>query len=423
MTKQATVMLKVTSEGGRTAEGSGFFAVEPGLVVTNAHVLGMLQSSSKPPTKVEVIVSSGSANELKLSGKVLGVDRGSDVAVLRVEGAGDTKLPAPLQFGKADDLVETQKVYVFGFPFGSELGKNITVSESSVSSLRTDTRGDLAQVQVNGGMHPGNSGWPVVNTQGQVIGVAVAGIRNTQIIFAVPVHKVKSLFDGSILDPKAGVLFRDKSEVRVPLRHNCLDPLRRIREVRVEVWAGRPAENRAVSPTEARPQPGDGPRQTHPLRYADGAATCDVVLPTLAPGQVAWVQPVVVIAAGEPARGAPRAFDAGLAVERVAADLNAKLAEQKERTVQLKASQSVILSTGKSKLALAQTAEVTILESFSSNPKGALVTVGFGVPKLTLEEDGRAPRATPDVVSLLQRIPPRFVVDETNRLHERPTPT
>src|SRR5262245_28721089 len=68
--KQATVMLKVTSEGGRTAEGSGFFAMEPGIVVTNAHVLGMLQTNSKPPTKVEVIVASGGANELKLSGKV-----------------------------------------------------------------------------------------------------------------------------------------------------------------------------------------------------------------------------------------------------------------------------------------------------------------------------------------------------------------
>src|SRR5262245_44171156 len=71
LVKQATVMLKVTSEGGRSAEGSGFFAVEPGIVVTNAHVLGMLQADSKPPTKVEVIVHSGGANEMKLSGKVL----------------------------------------------------------------------------------------------------------------------------------------------------------------------------------------------------------------------------------------------------------------------------------------------------------------------------------------------------------------
>lgn len=66
-------------------------------------------------------------------------------------------------------LTEVQRVYIFGFPKGSALGKEITVSESSVSSLRKDSEGSLSQIQVNGGMQPGNSGGPVVDAGGAVL--------------------------------------------------------------------------------------------------------------------------------------------------------------------------------------------------------------------------------------------------------------
>src|SRR5262249_31676912 len=64
--KNATVYLRVRTPTGQVAEGSGFFAVEPGLVVTNAHVLGMLQATSRTPEHVEVVAHSGEPNELKL---------------------------------------------------------------------------------------------------------------------------------------------------------------------------------------------------------------------------------------------------------------------------------------------------------------------------------------------------------------------
>ena len=68
----------------------------------------------------------------------------------------------------AKNLIETQQVHIFGFPFGNELGKKITVSSSSVSSLPTnETSGELEKIQVNGGMHPGNSGGPVRGHRGQ----------------------------------------------------------------------------------------------------------------------------------------------------------------------------------------------------------------------------------------------------------------
>ena len=132
--KQSTVYLRVTMPSGQVAEGSGFFAVEPRIVVTNAHVLGMLQASSKPPRQVEVTLHSGEPNQLKLTGEVLGVDRASDLAIVRVPpNAG---LPSPLQLENERKLIETQPVYIFGFPLGAQLGANITVSASTVSSLR-----------------------------------------------------------------------------------------------------------------------------------------------------------------------------------------------------------------------------------------------------------------------------------------------
>ncbi len=68
---------------------------------------------------------------------------------------------------------------------------------------------------------------------------------------------------------------------------------------------------------------------------------------------------------------------------------------------------------------MAHSSEIDLLESFSPNPKGALVTVGFGQPKLNIVENDKSAPAPAEVAALLQRIPPRFVVDESNRLRER----
>src|SRR5947208_1604732 len=78
-----------------------------------------------------------------------------------------------------EELKETQTVYVFGFPFGESLGKNITVSTTSVSSLRKNEFDRVSKIQVNGGMNPGNSGGPVIDATGRVVGVAVSGILGT----------------------------------------------------------------------------------------------------------------------------------------------------------------------------------------------------------------------------------------------------
>ena len=366
MVKKATVLLHVTDAQDQVAEGSGFFAIGQGIIVTNAHVVGMLYPHSKAPSKIDVVLHSGTDKETTLPGTLLGVDRTNDIAVLKVEG----NLPPPLLFGSTDDLVETQKVYIFGFPFGVELGKNITVSESSVSSLRTNAAGELTQIQVNGGMQPGNSGGPVVNSQGLVIGVSVAVIRNTQINFAIPGQIVRSLLAGNILESKSGQPYRASSQVHVPLHYDCLDAYQRIRTFDVDVWTGKPATKRSFSTKQAKTEPGDGPRHPVRLEYSKSVASGEVALPKPADGQVAWVQPVVTLPNGFKVWGVPQSFDPSDVIERVAADLNAKLTEQKQRSVHLKTSQTLVLYKGKSKFSVGQLANIDLVESFSPNPKG-----------------------------------------------------
>ncbi len=123
------------------------------------------------------------------------MDRDNDLAILRVDG-NKQDLPPPLPVDTSAGLTELQNVYIFGYPFGENLGKNITISSSAVSSIRKDTDGAVSQVQVNGGMHPGNSGGPIVDSRGVVIGVSVAIITGTQINFVVPGEKVLGLLRG-----------------------------------------------------------------------------------------------------------------------------------------------------------------------------------------------------------------------------------
>ena len=82
--KKATVYLSVRMGDGQKAEGSGFFSVEPGLIITNAHVIGMIQAKSLPPKQIDVVLNSGEPTELTTPGTLVGVDRISDLAVVRV---------------------------------------------------------------------------------------------------------------------------------------------------------------------------------------------------------------------------------------------------------------------------------------------------------------------------------------------------
>src|SRR5262249_28231193 len=157
-------------------------------------------------------------------------DRVNDLALVRVKLQDQ---PAPLKIKSASSLRETQAVYVFGFPLGNSLGKSVTISPSSVSSLRKQG-GVIIKGQVHGGMQPGNSGGPVVDAWGAVVGVSVSMVSNTQINFAVPADYIRFLAGGRLTDLTFGQPYREDNRLKVPVTLKVLDPLQRLDRVRID---------------------------------------------------------------------------------------------------------------------------------------------------------------------------------------------
>lgn len=283
--KRATAYLSVRRPDGG-GEGSGFACFEKGYIFTNAHVVGMTNPNSASPISVEVVMNSGEANERRFNGRVLAVDRSRDLAVIRITGAN---LPEPLPLVSSNTLQETQPVFVIGFPFGSSLGKNVTVSPSSISSLRREG-GALVRLQLAGGMNPGNSGGPVVDAEGRVVGVSVAGIANTGINFAVPADFVFGLFHGTASQMFGLTPTRAPDGVHMPVCIALFDPLNRIKQVSVDCWIGDTGPQRPGSTTPPKTQSGDGERRTHALTITARAAQGDLTLPPLPEGKTYWLQ-------------------------------------------------------------------------------------------------------------------------------------
>jgi tetratricopeptide (TPR) repeat protein len=158
-------MESANGEGGYL--GSGFF-VREGIVATNFHVV---KGSSKGFARVL-----GLKDEYPIAG-IVGIDRERDLVLLSVPGAKAPSLP----LGDSSQVAVGDEVYVVGNPKGLEG----TFSEGIVSAVRQV--GSNTLIQVTAPISPGSSGGPVLNSQGKVIGIAVATIKGGQNLnFAVP---------------------------------------------------------------------------------------------------------------------------------------------------------------------------------------------------------------------------------------------
>jgi S1-C subfamily serine protease len=254
--KAATVFIKVQfhGPGGRPlpATGSGFLLLvegTTGYVVTNHHVVEPPRPGFRREGDPTLVFWSGTRKERSATAEVLASDPSRDLALLRV--AGFDGLPKPLRLDQKIALVETLPVYVLGFPFGEALsgGKGnpaITVGKGSVSSLRENEAGEIAVVQIDGDLNPGNSGGPVVDRKGRLVGVAVAKVRATRIGMAVPPLELARLLEGRVggLSLKGTPAKKGGAELRAEAR--LIDPLKKIKSVSVLVLPA-PAE---------RPRPG-----------------------------------------------------------------------------------------------------------------------------------------------------------------------
>ncbi len=175
--------------GGGTATGSGFVIDHSGHVLTNAHVVDGAQ-------KIEVTLGNTDTSQ-PLSAQVVGKDDSTDVAVLKVSAPSDQL--HPLALGDSSQLQVGDPVVAIGNPFGLDR----TVTSGIVSALQREIKAPNGftinnVIQTDAAINPGNSGGPLIDSQGQVVGITSqiesnGGNGNVGIGFAVPIDTVRQV--------------------------------------------------------------------------------------------------------------------------------------------------------------------------------------------------------------------------------------
>jgi len=158
--------------------GSGFIMDKEGYILTNYHVVDGADS-------IKVKLAGGK----ELKGRIIGSDPKTDLALIKVDAVSELQ---PLKLGNSDDLKVGHWVIAVGSPFGLEQ----TVTAGIVSAKgRVIGSGPYDNfIQTDASINPGNSGGPLINMQGEVIGVNTAIIASGQGIgFAIPINMAKEI--------------------------------------------------------------------------------------------------------------------------------------------------------------------------------------------------------------------------------------
>lgn len=165
-----------------TSSGSGVIIDNKGHIVTNNHVVQNAQT-------LLVILSDGT----KLDAKLVGTDPLSDLAVLKVEGT----IPAAAAFGDSRALQPGQIAIAIGSPLGDFRG---TVTMGVISALNRQVGSMQGLIQTDAAINNGNSGGPLINSLGQVIGINTLVVRSTNegnvaegLGFAIPSNMVREI--------------------------------------------------------------------------------------------------------------------------------------------------------------------------------------------------------------------------------------
>ena len=195
-------------------QGSGVI-IDNGIVITNAHVVNQSE---------KLIV--GLQDGRKFSGKVLGQDALTDLAVIKLKGKG----PWPkASLGNSDDINVGDWAIAVGNPFGLENTVTLGIISNlnrNVSQLGIyDKKIDL--IQTDAAINPGNSGGPLLNSKGEVIGIntLIRSAPGAGLSFAIPINKVKAivkelLVSGKVIHPMIGISLinetsLDKNNIKV----------------------------------------------------------------------------------------------------------------------------------------------------------------------------------------------------------------
>lgn len=192
--------------------GTGFIVDANGWIVTNQHVVSDTKATYK------VVTSDGKSYDVTEITR----DDADDIAILRIDAKDLTVLP----FGDSDNLVAGQNVIAIGTPLGqyagsvtkgivSGLDRTVTANSSWFGSTEKTYEG---VIQTDAAVNPGNSGGPLLDGQGKVVGINFATTSGADSIsFALPINRVKSKVDeyrtyGKFIQPYMGVSYQMISE-------------------------------------------------------------------------------------------------------------------------------------------------------------------------------------------------------------------
>lgn len=186
----------------REGSGSGSVLDKSGMIVTNYHVIDGAKE-----------ISVSLFNGLSYPAVLVGQDPDTDIAVLKIEAPADQLIP--LNWGNSQSLRVGQKIYAIGNPFGLER----TMSTGMISSLNRQIpsrarRTMRALIQIDASLNQGNSGGPLLNTRGELIGMNTAIMSSSGdssgVGFAIPVSTLERIVpqlinSGRIIRPTIGI--------------------------------------------------------------------------------------------------------------------------------------------------------------------------------------------------------------------------
>ena len=219
----APSIVEITAASGSmpTSSGSGIILSEDGYIVTNAHVIYDSEYGCGEATAVEIRMSD---EETTYDAKVVAYDIETDLAVLKVDQTGLTAA----EFGDSDQCQVGDAVVAIGNPLGLELQNTVTCGIISALNRKvTINDKTMTLIQTDTAINNGNSGGPLINSSGQVVGinsakmsssVSSSGATIEGIGFAIPMTEAREIVDDLINygyvtgRPQLGISCQDVSE-------------------------------------------------------------------------------------------------------------------------------------------------------------------------------------------------------------------
>ena len=207
------------SDSQISSEGSGVIYKKEGkyaYLVTNTHVINGAK-------KVDILLADGN----KVPGEVVGSDVYSDIAVVRISA---DKAKAVAEFGDSNQLTVGETAIAIGSPLGTDYANSVTQGIISSQGRNVKLKADNGQnistraLQTDAAINPGNSGGPLINIQGQVIGITSSEISNNGqtsvegMGFAIPANDVVNIIKqleekGKVVRPALGIQMMDLSNL------------------------------------------------------------------------------------------------------------------------------------------------------------------------------------------------------------------